>query len=488
MNQKQVAARADALTANDNISVPVGTVTAVREYLNKLGIGPVLADTKRKGVPLLPLVTALISYRLTENFSIDGCGRWLEDPAVRNIMGLKGNVSHRMIYRAVEDVGKNMKHILADARSSILRRYDLPHTDVNIDSSSLSVYSKQSSLFSFGYSRDKRPDLRQVNFCIAEIRKPVNIPVHMTVSPGRSPDCVQFIEMIDDLSQFLDEGSTAVMDAAGESKNVTSSITSKGMKYMVRKKMNESDDLWISRFDKNDAISVDTEKKVLCSKKVFGSSGRTNYLFFSEKLYDDKMKALDARAQRCVDEYFDVIRMRDDGSLKVSKTMLRRLRNPLIYCNVNVQTRLFNGEDEMYSFVRERLSNGREGFFKLESSAELTEKEAYTMYRERDTTEKLIDSLKNHIDTGPLRVWSDACVKGILTICFLAQTIVSMIRFEHPELSSLSSKNIIRSLEKLTLTVIRSDRRTKTRIFSNFDPVNSMILGCIPPPGTVSGG
>lgn len=480
--------RTNVPSPNDNISVPIGTVTAVKEYVNKLGLGPILSKIKTKGVPLLPLLVALISYRLTENFSVDGCGRWLEDNTVRETIGLKHSVSHRMLYRAVEDVGENMKDILSAARSSLLRRYDLPHTDVNIDSSSLSVYSKQSSLFSFGYSRDKRPDLRQVNFCVAEIRRPVNIPIHMTVSPGRSSDCTQFIEMIDDLSQYLDDGSSVVMDAAGEAKDVTSLILSKGMGYLVRKKMNLSDDVQISKFDKENAILVDRDKRVWCSKKVFGSSGRTNYLFFSEKSYEDKMRMLDSRAQKCVDEYFDVIRMRNDGTLKVSKTMLRRLRNPLIYCNVNVQTRLFNGEDEMYLFVREHLSNGREGFFKLESSAELTEKEAYLTYRERDTIEKMIESLKNHIDTGPLRVWSDACVRGVLTICFLAQTIISMMRFEHSELSSVSSKNIIRSLEKLTLTVIRSDRKPKTRIYSNFDPVNSMILGCMPPPGTVSGG
>jgi transposase len=480
--------RTDVPSPNNNISIPIGTVKAVRDYLNKLGLGPVFAEIKKKGVPLSPLVTALVRYRLTENFSVDGCGRWLEDRSVRDLVGLKDEVSHRTVYRAVEDIGENMKGVLSAARSSILWTYDFPHTDVNIDSSSLSVYSKQSSLFSFGYSRDKRPDLRQVNFCVAELRKPVNIPIHMTVSPGNSPDCVQFIEMIEDLSRFLDEGSTAVMDAAGEDKDIAALLTSKGMRYLVRKKMNESDDKVIAEFDKEKAASVDREKGVWCVKRVFGSSQRTNYLFFSQKLYDDKMRALDSRAWRCVEEYFEVVRMKEDGTLKVSKTMLRKLRNPLIYCNVSVQTTLLREKEEMYSFVREYLSNGREGFFKLESSEELTEEQAYRMYRERDTIEKLIESLKNHLDMGPLRVWSDACVRGILTICFLAQTIVSMIRFEHSELSSVSSRNIIRSLEKLTLTAIRDGSRVRSRIFSNFDPVSSMILGCRPSSGRASGG
>jgi hypothetical protein len=122
VKSKQVAVRANALTANDNISVPIGTVAAVKEYLNKLGLGPILATIKKKGVPLFPLITALISYRLTENFSVEGCGRWLEDPDIRGIVGLNTDVSHRMLYRAVEDVGENMKDILSVSRSSIFRR------------------------------------------------------------------------------------------------------------------------------------------------------------------------------------------------------------------------------------------------------------------------------------------------------------------------------------------------------------------------------
>ncbi|MPM16849.1 hypothetical protein SDC9_63231 [bioreactor metagenome] len=163
--------RTDFPTANDNISIPIGTIGFVKEYVDKLGLGPVFSEIKRKGTPLLLLVNSLIAYRLTENFSVEGCGRWLENDIIRNEFGIGKEVSHRMLNRAVEDIGKNMEEVISKATFSIRRGYDLPHTDCNLDSSSLSVYSKQSSLFSFGYSRDKRPDLRQVNFAVAVERK-----------------------------------------------------------------------------------------------------------------------------------------------------------------------------------------------------------------------------------------------------------------------------------------------------------------------------
>lgn len=317
--------RTDFPTANDNISIPIGTIGFVKEYVDKLGLRPVFSEIKRKGTPLLPLVNSLIAYRLTENFSVEGCGRWLENDIIRNEFGIGKEVSHRMLNRAVEDIGKNMEEVISKATFSIRRGYDLPHTDCNLDSSSLSVYSKQSSLFSFGYSRDKRPDLRQVNFAVAEISSPVNLPIGLTVSPGNTTDGKQFIELLDSVLPLLKKDSTMIMDAAGDNKDVTDSISGKGMKYVVRKKMNLSDDKWIKEFDKERAVLVDAEQGVWCMKRRFLSSGRTTYLFFSEKLYDDKNRALDRRAQKCVDEYFDVMRKKKDGTLRISDTVLRRI-------------------------------------------------------------------------------------------------------------------------------------------------------------------
>jgi len=437
------------LKKNDNKSVPIGTIAAVRNYMEKLGFAPLLHTMKRRGEPLFPLVCSLISYRLTENFSVEGCGRWLDSPEVRQEIGLRNEVSHRMLNRAIERMGEGMPEVLAHLRHSLLNMYDLPHTDVNIDTSSLSVYSRQGDLFQYGYSRDKRPDLQQVNFAAAELREPVNIPFHLSVDEGNTSDSAQFIKVVDEIVGDLNDDSMFVFDAGGDVKQVLDRITAKRMRYVTRKRMNKSDDDWISHFKKEDAVLVNGEDGVWCQKRTFASSGRTTYLFFSEKLHRDKTAALNARAWRCVEDAKETMRMKSDGTLRVSKTVVKRMRNPLIALNVAVQGRFFGSDHEGFEYVRNELSNRREGFFKLECSHDLTPSEVYGIYRRRDTVEKLIDSLKNHIEIKPLRVWSDNSVRGVLLICFLAQVIVSMIRYEHAELRKYSTKFIIRSLEKL---------------------------------------
>lgn len=488
MTQKHFRLRTFVLEPNNNKSVPIGTIACVREYLTKLGFDEVFDNAKSRGHSLFPLVCAIISYRLTENFSVEGCGRWLESSEVRNELGIRSKVSHRAINRAVERAGEIMPKVLTHLRKALFSMYDLEHTDVNIDTTSVAVYGKGTGLYDFGYSRDRRSDLRQVNFGAVELRGPINIPLHLSVDKGNTSDSVQFVKIVDDIIGDLRDDSLFVFDAGGDAKLVLDRITERKMRYITRKRMNKSDDIWISKFDKEDAICVDENDGVYCQRKTFESSGRTVYLFYSDKLYKDKMVALDGRSWRCVEDAKETMRRKKDGTLRISKTVIKRLKNPLISLNVGVQGKLLSNDVESFKYVRNELSNRREGFFKLECSSNLTPAEVFSIYRRRDTVEKLMDSLKNHIDLKPLRVWSENSVKGTLLLCFLAQVIVSMVRYEMPELRQRSTKFIIDSLQNLTVTYVYDRKQATRRIYSNFEPLNSRILRDVVVVSGVSGG
>ena len=488
MTRKQFRLRTFVLEPNKNKSLPIGTIATVNEYLGKLGLDGFFNGIKCRGEPLFPLVCSLISYRLTENFSAEGCGRWLESGEVRNELGIRREISHRMLNRAVDRAGECMPEVLRHLRRSLFSLYDLEHTDVNVDTSSVAVYAKGTELYDFGYSRDKRPDLRQVNFGAAELREPINIPFHLSVDRGNVPDPVQFVKIVDDIIGDLRDDSLFVFDAGGDVKTVLDRITEYRMRYVTRKRLNVSDDDWISSFDKSKAYCVDADDGVYCQKRTFISSGRTVYLFYSDKLYTDKMAALNGRAWKCVEDAKETIRRKKDGTFRISRTVIKRLRNPLISLNVGVQGKLLSSDIESFEYVRNELSNRREGFFKLECSENLTPDDVFSIYRRRDTVEKLVDSLKNHIDLKPMRVWSENSVKGTLLLCFLAQVIVSMIRYEIPELRSRSTKFIISSLEKLTVTYFYDGKNAMRRIYSNFEPMNSRILRDVVVVSGVSGG
>jgi len=126
--------------------------------------------------------------------------------------------------------------------------------------------------------------------------------------------------------------------------------------------------------------------------------------------------------------------------------------------------------------LEEKFITGREGYFCLKSSKNLTLPEALLTYRRKDSIEKIFNSLKNEIEIKPLRVWTDNSIYGALIIGFIAQLFISLVRFEIPELKQTSTKFIKQALLNLTVTIDSWRRKTKKYIHSNFDTINTMIL------------
>ena len=107
---------------------------------------------------------------------------------------------------------------------------------------------------------------------------------------------------------------------------------------------------------------------------------------------------------------------------------------------------------------------------------ELGDEQALETYRKKDSIEKLINSLKNEIEIKPLRVWTEKSIYGALIIGFMAQLIISLIKYDYKELKSTSVKFIKISLMNLTVTIEFLKNKEKKHIYSNFDPINELIL------------
>ena len=134
--------------------------------------------------------------------------------------------------------------------------------------------AKGTGPYDFGYSRDKLPDLRQVNFGVAELRDPINISIDLSVNRGSASDSVQFVRIVDDIVGDFRDYSLFVFDAGGDAKQVLDRIT-RDMKYITGKRMNKSDDLRINQFRKDGAFCVDADEGVYCQRRTFEQSGHT---------------------------------------------------------------------------------------------------------------------------------------------------------------------------------------------------------------------
>jgi len=199
-----------------------------------------------------------------------------------------------------------------------------------------------------------------------------------------------------------------------------------------------------------------------------------NYLFFSKNLQKEQ---LESRARKVLKQMREAKAIQD--SIDHGKKLPKRFRidNLLIDVEYSVQTKLIElSEDEAVKLLEDSIITGREGFFCLKSSKNLTLAEALLTYRKKDSIEKIFNSLKNEIEIKPLRVWTDNSIYGAIIIGFIAQLFISLMRYEVPELKHISTKFIKKSLSNLTVTVDSWGRKVKTYVYSNFDAINMTIL------------
>jgi len=472
MTQKQTKLRTIVLETNKNISFPIGTILTVQKYYDHLRLSEVLGIHKRKGIDLNSLVKALLSYKLTENLSVTKASDWINRDEVLKAFNLEP-FEQRTLYRTLEIMGENREEIMADIQDILFTIFDFEHTNINMDWTSFVLFGNKCPLGKRGYSRDHRPDKKQITVGLSELSKPINVPVGMTVREGNVHDQVHFVDTFEQIKDHLKEDSIIVMDQGANRKENLESIESSKLKFVTSRQLNKSDEItWIKNFDKFKAELVDDKYGIYGQKRTFPS--RINYLYFSEKLYHDQIEAKLRKVDRLFKEA-EIIQHSIDTNRGLPKRY--KINNPLIDCEYSYQTKLtMMNEKEAKELLKKASITGREGFFCIVSNKDLTLKEALETYRLKDSIEKIFNSLKNEIEIRPLRVWSDNSIYGALLIGFLAQLIISLIRFEHEELKHTSPKFIRYSLMNLTVTVEFYKNRSKRYIFSNFNPISEVIL------------
>ncbi|MDN5309136.1 MAG: hypothetical protein PWP14_530 [Methanolobus sp.] len=467
----QTKLRTYDIIPNDNICFPIGTTLAVDQLYDVLDFSTVFGKHKKNGIDINNLLKALVSYKLTDNFSISKAHEWINRDEVLDIFNLE-EFSERTLYRVLETLGNNRFTIISDIQDRLFARYYFEHTNINMDWTSIVLHGDKSLLGKYGYSRDHRPDKKQITLGIAELADPINVPIGITVEQGNLHDQKHFRKTYQQVNKRLKQGSLVVFDKGAHSIENTALIRADDMQYLTARKLNTSDDKIISRFWGYSPELIDPEDGIYGLKIVKPSS--FNYFYFSEKLQKEQ---LDSRARKVMRQMQEAKEIQEsiDRNKKLPKRF--RINNVLVDVSYSLQTKLMKLDDqEAIKLLEQHLITGREGFFCLKSSKNLTLKQALQTYRKKDSIEKIINSLKNEIEIKPLRVWSDASIYGAIIIGFIAQMFISLMRYEFNELKHKSAKFIKKSLLNLTVTVDFMKDRSKKYIYANFDAINTLIL------------
>jgi transposase len=475
---KQNKLRTFEVKINDNISVPMGNIMLAEAFFERFGLYGPIKKLKKKGADLGKLAETMVAYKLGDNFSILRCHEFSMQEPIRRVLGLP-EMTVRTFYRAVETLGVHSERIVGRFRKRFMRMYGVKAANHIFDWTTLVYYGDRPGLAKRGHSKDGHPEECQVSVGIAQLAKPLGVPIGMTVMPGNTHDGTHMKQTYGQVRDDIIKGSTMVFDAGANQKDVTDMISGDGNHFVTRRDNTSVRKAYLS-FSLKTWKCLDESKGEYCTK-VPTYLGCVNYYFFSLELYKLEMEGVEKRARKKLAEAKSLQKDIDDG-----KKMKKRyeIDNVLIKATISLQTRLKDVTDEeAMEILRKAELSGHEGFFCLTSDRDMAPHEVRSLYREKDLVEKLFSSMKTDIGIRPIRMHTDDGIRGVLLIAFLAQALVSVTRILSKPASSTATKFITDSMQKLTLTVERGTDGRERRIFSNFNPMNVSILrsyGLIP--------
>ena len=102
----QTKLRTNELEPNENISFPIGTIFLVDKRYEVLNFCDIFGKHKTRGIDINNLLRALISYKLTDNFSIKRSHDWINRPEVLEEFSLRSfsersRITRRNYFRPV---------------------------------------------------------------------------------------------------------------------------------------------------------------------------------------------------------------------------------------------------------------------------------------------------------------------------------------------------------------------------------------------------
>ncbi len=402
----------------------------------------------------------LLNNRLTYSTSVNQIMSITSDEAC--VLLGAGKTSDRSLYRTIEKVGR-LAPIIVEKYQDVIKQQGFVDKNQNMDWSSSFFTGKKAEMSEFGYSRDRRPDKKQITFGISVGIS--GVPSALTVQNGNILDKKHFNETYNVAKRIMEKGSVLIFDCGANTKANKQRIVTDGFHYLTLKpkKVNVYR-RHITQFKKSEKVQFNMDDKEYFAVKIKEGS-EYQYIYFCLPLLEDQIHKKQRKFER---------RKKKGNELakKAAKNKaVDRFPSEKGWIELYPELQLTVG------VIENPYITGVEGFFILESTINTNPIEMLNVYKQRDAAEKLIRNLKEGIEIRPIRHFTRDAIIGSIVIAFLAESLINLTQLSCKNPLVKNVKLLKKYLTNLTLTFVYPENRFKFLVVSNVSPPISELFG-----------
>lgn len=406
-----------------------GPVIIFRKVWEKIGLDKCLSrytNSRKIGFDAKELIYAMVLNRLIEPKSEMAIHEWIKD-----VYGLKEVRDLHQWYRALDFLITNKDKLEKDLFEENKDLFNQEIDVVLMDTTSLVYFGdgqKAESILDYGYSKQKRFDLKQVIVGILMTKE--GIPIGHEVYPGNTNDITAFKEMIDTVqARFKIRRVIIVCDRGMISEGNIRMLHENNYEYIIGMRMRQ--------FKEKDAQKILSVKnmipvtKDLKGKEVRFKDRRLIVCFNQEQALKDKHKREEIITRL-------IIKLKTQGlkSLLIHKEYSK-------YLKIKASKPELNEE----KIKTEELFDGK---FVLQTNTTFNWKDVILSYKDLWKVEAGFRTLKNELEMGPIYHYTEHRIRAHIFICFLALMLKTVL---HKSLlntdSSLSLTKVLEDIKKI---------------------------------------
>ena len=428
----------------------------------RLGVGAVLQELLAPRAFEFALERAVFVatlHRLFVSGSDRDCASWMQDYAIPGT----GSLSLHHFYRAMAWLGEELpeerqdhatpfspRTIKDEIEEALFARQRDLFTDLSVvfmDTTSLSFEGEGGdTLGAHGYSKDHRPDLKQM--ILAVVVDSEGRPICTEMMPGNTADVSVLVPVIDRLRhRFGITRACVVADRGMISEATIAALDERGLEYVLG--VRERTDVRVP--------TVLDDVRPFTPLLIERARGETQLFVKEVKVEGIRYIAArneaeaekDAADRAAIIEALDQQLKRGDKALIGNSAYRRYLRT----------TKKKAFEIDIGKIAEEARYDG---LFVLRTNARITPLQAVLRYRELLTVEALFRAAKASFDTRPIFHSSDAAIRGHVFCSFLALLLQKELFESCADAGTAEWANLLRDLDRLQEATVESGGKTWT--------------------------
>ncbi len=411
-----------------------GPVIIFRRLWEKLGLDKYLKKylkPRKIGFDVEELIYIMVLNRLMEPKSELAVHEWS-----KSLYGIEPPKDLNQWYRALDFLIEHKEAVEKDLFES---QKDLFNQEIDIvlmDTTSLVYFGdgdKAEDILNYGYSKEKRFDLKQVIVGILMTKE--GLPIGHEVYPGNTNDINAFKEMIRIVkTRFNIRRVIIICDRGMISEDNIRRLESDGYEYVVGMRMRQ-----LKEEDAKKILSVKdmaSVSKELKGKEACFKDRRLIVCFNQEEALKDRKKREEIIARL-------IIKLKTQGlkSLLIHKEYSKYLK--------------IKADKPQLDEERVRLEELFDGKFVLETNTKLSYKEVILAYKDLWKVEVGFRTLKNELEMGPVYHYTERRIRSHIFISFLALVVKAVFHKALIDVDkSLSLSKVLEGVRKIKATQI----------------------------------